>query len=641
MSVAGGPADRRSPGDPGVGAAQAAPLTSGRQVALDGLLAGRPAADVGSPLGWSAERVRREAGAALIAHDPVRLATLEGPQRRQELARLLEHGSEDEPAGERPRQPAAQEAASTQDADPAETVAVPERPAVASTVLLEEGPAGTDHYVVSDAGRAIYLRMRPEPAQFLRSLDGSRDVDELEQRCGTLDPSLVRPLLWRLAQIGLLEGFDPETTDRTRARVRAADRTRIQLSLANPDVLLSRALPLFRALGSPAGLALGAVVLAGGLLAFAAAAEVEAITTSFATDPVVLVTLVVAVLATVALHELGHAAAVKFHGGRVHRMGVMIFYVAPAMFCDTSDAWRFHRPGQRVAVSLAGIAVQLVVTALVSLLLLAPLGDGLRAWVTLYAIANVGMCVVNLIPLVKLDGYWALVALVDRPNLRADALGLVRDQARRLAFGLVPERPRTLSAPGAHLLFGLAALAFGPLLVLSVLLQYQGLLLGLGAAGAATWLLIAALVVAGPVAGLVRAVRAAAAQSPGAARRGVAVIVGAVLVTGVVTALASVPTRAEGEFARLAPTGVRVELPAGKARVGDLVELTDSSLMAPTALAEGEVRATREGEADVAVRGVPPGGLPAQGRARITVEERRLPAWLLHTYLVTPVEALW
>ena len=623
----------------------APPLPEGRRAALEALLAGETPEAAAARLGWSPARVVREASAALEAGEPVRFARLSPAERAQEIQRRFGLAPVAEPAAAGPASPPAAPRAPAAGADaaarrpqpPADPP--PDPPALHPGVRVEDGAIDGDFCVVSDPDRAIYLRLKRPQAALLAGLDGSRSRAQLAADPGALRAELIAPLLDRFAQLGLLAGTEPADAER-RARVRTNDRTRIQFTFADPDRALDRALPLIRALGSLPALIAAAWILAAGVVVFALGADMAALTADFVSDPLVIATVVVATLATVMLHELGHAAAVRYHGGHVHRLGFMLFYIAPAMFCDTSDAWRFPRRGQRAAVSLAGIGVQLVVTAVVVLILAAPVGPDVRAWITLYAFVNFGICMLNLIPLVKLDGYWALVALLDRPNLRADATGLVRERVRRAIFGL--KRPvKALPAPAAHAAFGLACMVFAPVLVLVVVLRYQGWALHFGPIGAAGWLLLAALVLAGPVAGLIAAVRAAAAERPAAAVRGVAVITAACAASIAALMLVSLPLTASGDFRRSAPRIASVELsPAQRDHVrrGDRAVLTDGSFAAPRRLGSADVRAVRrDGRAllrldrPIAAR---------EGHAELRGRERPVPLWFVDSYVLAPLRVL-
>jgi putative peptide zinc metalloprotease protein len=644
--------------------ASIAPLPPARRVAFERLVQGHSPDAVAAELGWSRARVIREASAAAMAVQPDLLARLTDAERDAEIRHLLgldraaaANGASPPAAVNGASPPATADAASPPAAagssppagagtPPAPAagsspptgangasppvLSIPEQPRVHPGLLIEEGPPGEGHFVVSDAKRAIYLRLKAPQAAFLASLDGTRAVDGLAPE--GLDQRLVLPLLARFTQLGLLEGTEPPAKEK---RVRAGDRTRIQYTLADPDRLLDRLLPLIRLLGSPAGLIAATLACAAALIVFAVRADLAALTPGFVGNPFVIATVILATLGTVMLHELGHAGAVKFHGGHVHRLGFMLFYLAPAMFCDTSDSWRFPRRAQRAAVSLAGIGVQLVVTALVVLLLALPLPGDLNAWITLYAFINFGMCMLNAVPFVKLDGYWTLVAVSDRPNLRAEATGLVREYVRRALFGL--KRPlKPMPVPWAHAVFGLACIGFAPLLVITIVLRYQGWALGLGWIGASCWLLLAVLVLLGPLNGTLRAIASARAESPRAALRGVilATAVLAALLAGL--SLVKVPLSAGGDFTRTGPRTATVDLLDARAPLiaaGDRVDLDDGSFAAPRVLGAGTVERVEDGRAQIRLdRSLDTGS----GHAHIRGEARPATLWFLDMYVVPP-----
>ena len=61
-----------------------------------------------------------------------------------------------------------------------------------------------------------------------------------------------------------------------------------------------------------------------------------------------------------ALHELGHAFAVKVWGGEVHEMGVMLLVFMPVPYVDASAASGFRERYKRLVVGAAGMLVELL-----------------------------------------------------------------------------------------------------------------------------------------------------------------------------------------------------------------------------------------------------------------------------------------
>ncbi|MDR3107331.1 MAG: hypothetical protein LBU05_03930, partial [Bifidobacteriaceae bacterium] len=137
-----------------------------------------------------------------------------------------------------------------------------------------------------------------------------------------------------------------------------------------------------------------------------------------------------ALLVLVAIHELAHGTVLSAAGGRPRRLGFMLYYLTPGFFCDVSDSWRLGRR-TRIDVALAGVASQCQVGALAALpLLLGAPGASALVWLMVF---NLACAATNLLPLLKLDGYLALMAAVGIPNLRSRAMGAWRDTLRRLA----------------------------------------------------------------------------------------------------------------------------------------------------------------------------------------------------------------
>lgn len=150
---------------------------------------------------------------------------------------------------------------------------------------------------------------------------------------------------------------------------------------------------------------------------------------TLALSPSQWVLLWVLVGATTVIHEAGHLLVAAHYGVRARSVGVALFYLQPAGYTDVSDAWLAPRRA-RVVIALGGLLFQTV-----------PLVAGYWVWrVTgasvgvLYCAANIAVAVFNLIPLLRLDGYWVLSHFIEEPNLRqrsrAQLAYLLRPQGR-------------------------------------------------------------------------------------------------------------------------------------------------------------------------------------------------------------------
>ncbi|MGH8930341.1 MAG: metalloprotease [Egibacteraceae bacterium] len=422
-----------------------------------------------------------------------------------------------------------------------------ERPSIAAEVEITDPTPGRGDAIVFSPSRNQYLRLAAPQAAFLSNLDGRYTIAELEgDRRGRLPDGMVRPLLIRFAELGLLEGDRQPGGPPGGWWLDVTDLSAIRLSLPDPDGLLNRLVPLVRALGGPFGRIVSALAILIGLpsIVVNASAGIVAVASDGFTEPAWAGTLIAALLVSAMLHELGHAAAVKYYGGRVRQMGFMIFYLAPALFCDASDAWRFPHKHQRAVVGMAGIWVQTVLAGLAGIALWLPVDAAAAAWLVSFALFNLGLSALNLIPFIRLDGYWVLAALTDVPNLRSRALRYVAGFAWRLVAGV----PRPGLPPPVHpvltVLFGLGCVLFPPILILTVLLDYQHALLRLGSAGAAAWLLLAAGIVTVAVNRLLRAARSSRARDLPTTARWRAALAGsvAIFVAASLLTVLSVPT---------------------------------------------------------------------------------------------------
>ncbi len=180
-------------------------------------------------------------------------------------------------------------------------------------------------------------------------------------------------------------------------------------------------------------------------------------------------------LATIAavkvVHELAHALTCKHLGGRCHEMGVMLLALMPCLYCDVSDAWRMASKWRRIAVSAAGMAVELVIAAAALAVWWHTQPGLLNIWcLSTVIVCSVGTLVVNANPLIRYDGYYILSDLVEVPNLASRAQGLLTGKLRCWLLGQPPEDDPLLGPRRRRglLLYAVAAKVYLVLLVLAI-----------------------------------------------------------------------------------------------------------------------------------------------------------------------------
>lgn len=154
----------------------------------------------------------------------------------------------------------------------------------------------------------------------------------------------------------------------------------------------------------------------------------------------------VALFVVKVLHELGHAYAVKRHGGRVPTMGVAFLVMWPMAYTDTNEAWKIPDRAKRLQISSAGIATEAMLAAW-ALLAWALLPDGaLRSAMFFVASISLSLTIaLNASPFMRFDGYFIVCDLLEMPNLHQRSFALARWRLREWLFQLNEPVPEVLA----------------------------------------------------------------------------------------------------------------------------------------------------------------------------------------------------
>jgi len=120
-------------------------------------------------------------------------------------------------------------------------------------------------------------------------------------------------------------------------------------------------------------------------------------------------------------HEFGHAAALRYGGGTVRRMGAGFYLVYPVLFTDTTDSYRLGKWG-RVRTDLGGFYFNLIFLLGIVALYMVTGWEFLLVIVLMITIDMVFQC----LPFVRFDGYWALADLVGIPDFFSQMGAFIR-----------------------------------------------------------------------------------------------------------------------------------------------------------------------------------------------------------------------
>ena len=143
------------------------------------------------------------------------------------------------------------------------------------------------------------------------------------------------------------------------------------------------------------------------------------------------------------IHESAHGLAGKHFGATIEKMGFTLMYFAPSFFCDATQVWIIAGKWARIATAFAGIWLDLVVCFFATIIWWGTAtGMPLHDWAyKVMMITGIGVSLLNLNPLIKLDGYLIFCELVAEPSLKEDSTVYLSGWVRKHLFRLPVEVP--------------------------------------------------------------------------------------------------------------------------------------------------------------------------------------------------------
>ena len=337
---------------------------------------------------------------------------------------------------------------------------------------------GQTWYVLDDPSTQRYHRFTTDSHLPIGLMDGRRTVQEIwEIACERLGDNAPTQddMIVLLGQLNAADVLDCDVPLDVRELLTRYDREQMKkwqqraasvfswkIPLFDPERFLQATLPMVRPLFSWGGavLWLAVVVPAVALVAiYWTDLSNDFLGRTLSPQSALIVWFVFPFLK--ALHELGHAYAVKVHGGEVHDMGVMVLVVTPVPYVDASAASAFPGKWHRVLVGAGGMLVEVFLAAIAVYVWVAAEPGLPRAIAyNVIAIAGISTVLFNANPLLRFDGYHILVDAIEIPNLRQRATTYFQYLVERYGFGRRDAEP-TSASPGERRWFvGFSVLSF-------------------------------------------------------------------------------------------------------------------------------------------------------------------------------------
>jgi putative peptide zinc metalloprotease protein len=144
-----------------------------------------------------------------------------------------------------------------------------------------------------------------------------------------------------------------------------------------------------------------------------------------------------------AFHESAHGYVTHLYGGEVRDIGIALVYATPAFYCNTTDSLLFTNRWHELWVTLAGIYIEAWMCAIATVFWVVSYPDTLLHDFAFKTMLYTGVSTIflNINPLIKIDGYYALSTLVEIPSLREESFGYVGAAFQKYVLRLPVEVP--------------------------------------------------------------------------------------------------------------------------------------------------------------------------------------------------------
>jgi len=126
------------------------------------------------------------------------------------------------------------------------------------------------------------------------------------------------------------------------------------------------------------------------------------------------------------IHEFGHAITAKHFGCEVYKGGAMLYYGMPAAFVDTTDIWMQGKRA-RLAVTWAGPYTGYIIAGACALVAyyLPSITTETATFLLQISLVSIFASTYNVLPVLKLDGYYLLADALEIPRLRERSMDFI------------------------------------------------------------------------------------------------------------------------------------------------------------------------------------------------------------------------
>ena len=300
-----------------------------------------------------------------------------------------------------------------------------------------------DAYIVKDPRTGRFFRFNCQIIEVIRRLDGHQSTEQISTHTH-MTIETIQAVVQRLALLNLLS---IDSDDGMRVQQVRTDRTSnhhwiryvffVCWRILQPDRAITRIYHLLklRYLFHQWFAILSILLVVLAVITYIGHSHIIHASIATLTNPQWIPLIWLIWFIATCLHELAHVVACKHFGGKIPAMGVGIYYFNPVFYCDISDAWLFPKRWQRLVTHSAGVIVNVLMLAIA--IIIAPFVMNIPFLMVIIGstIVTCGISsILNLNPLLRLDGYFVLVDWLKIENLRSRSLTYLMFLIRKLYF---------------------------------------------------------------------------------------------------------------------------------------------------------------------------------------------------------------
>lgn len=326
----------------------------------------------------------------------------------------------------------------------------------------------------------------------LRMLDGIKTIEEIQKQCSIYSVSDIKSLINEFSKIGLLKTVENkqyiengiptkplEENKGVQYKLLAILKKIIKVftfkkGIIYPDKNLHNDKIIFKGFYFSI-IYLSLPILIIGL--FMAIAN-ESINTSFTAPPMYL--FIPFFLISISLHELSHIIVAKRNGANIAEVGIRLIIFVPCIYSSILGISYIQSKIKRILISAAGILINLQIAGIGLIFTVFTSGAAYNFFIWL-TILNLMLVMLNLIFLLKFDGYYILSELLNEKRLQKNSLSYIRYliiyKIFRKSLPTNINAKLSIKKKTIYLVYGILNVAFILFVVILAILNITGLIL--------------------------------------------------------------------------------------------------------------------------------------------------------------------